>query len=113
MNLNTASYDFLCRILSPFTGPASVFRLRQQIASGGPITVTHQEITRFFMTIPEAASLVIQAGSMAEGGDVFVLDMGESVKIADLATRMIQLSGLEVKSEENPDGDIEIKFSYL
>jgi FlaA1/EpsC-like NDP-sugar epimerase len=86
---------------------------RQQIASGGPITVTHQEITRFFMTIPEAASLVIQAGSMAEGGDVFVLDMGGSVKIADLATRMVQLSGLEVKSKENPDGDIEIQFTGL
>jgi len=86
---------------------------RQQIASGGPITVTHQEITRFFMTIPEAASLVIQAGSMAEGGDLFVLDMGEPVKIADLAIRMVQLSGLEVKTEDNPDGDIEIQFTGL
>lgn len=86
---------------------------RQQIASGGPITVTHQEITRFFMTIPEAALLVIQAGSMAEGGDVFVLDMGESVKIVDLAERMIQLSGLEVKSADNPSGDVEIQFTGL
>jgi FlaA1/EpsC-like NDP-sugar epimerase len=86
---------------------------RQQIASGGPITVTHQEITRFFMTIPEAASLVIQAGSMAEGGDVFVLDMGEPVKIADLAKRMVQLSGLEVKTDDNPDGDIDIQFTGL
>lgn len=86
---------------------------RSQIEKGGPITVTHKEITRFFMTIPEAACLVIQAGSMAEGGDVFVLDMGESVKIVDLAKRMIQLSGLELRSEENPDGDIEIQFSGL
>ncbi|MEO1854832.1 nucleoside-diphosphate sugar epimerase/dehydratase [Chromohalobacter sp.] len=86
---------------------------RRQIAQGGPITVTHPEITRFFMTIPEAALLVIQAGSMAEGGDVFVLDMGESVKIIDLARRMIQLSGLELKDEENPDGDIEIVYTGL
>ncbi|WP_419308092.1 polysaccharide biosynthesis protein [Chromohalobacter israelensis] len=86
---------------------------RRQIAQGGPITVTHPEITRFFMTIPEAALLVIQAGSMAEGGDVFVLDMGESVKIVDLARRMIQLSGLELKDEENPDGDIEIVYTGL
>ncbi|MCK0743668.1 polysaccharide biosynthesis protein [Chromohalobacter nigrandesensis] len=86
---------------------------RRQIAEGGPITVTHPDITRFFMTIPEAALLVIQAGSMAEGGDVFVLDMGESVKIVDLARRMIQLTGLEVRDEENPDGDIEIVYSGL
>lgn len=86
---------------------------RKQIREGGPITVTHKEITRFFMTIPEAASLVIQAGSMAEGGDVFVLDMGESVKIVELAKKMVQLSGLEIKSDENPDGDIEIKYTGL
>ncbi len=86
---------------------------RKQIKEGGPITVTHKEITRFFMTIPEAASLVIQAGSMAEGGDVFVLDMGESVKIVDLAKKMIQLSGLELKTESNPDGDIEIQYTGL
>lgn len=86
---------------------------RQQIEEGGPITVTHKEITRYFMTIPEAACLVIQAGSMAQGGDVFVLDMGESVKIVDLAKRMIQLSGLELKTESNPDGDIEIHYSGL
>lgn len=86
---------------------------RRQIEQGGPITVTHPDITRFFMTIPEAALLVVQAGSMAEGGDVFVLDMGESVKIVDLARRMIQLTGLEVKDEENPDGDIEIVYSGL
>ncbi|AYO21196.1 polysaccharide biosynthesis protein [Vibrio owensii] len=86
---------------------------KKQIASGGPVTVTHPEITRFFMTIPEAAQLVIQAGAMGKGGDVFVLDMGESVKITDLACNLIQLSGLEVKSENNPHGDIEIKFSGL
>ncbi|HBC3822853.1 TPA: polysaccharide biosynthesis protein [Vibrio parahaemolyticus] len=86
---------------------------KKQIASGGPVTVTHPEITRFFMTIPEAAQLVIQAGAMGKGGDVFVLDMGESVKITDLASNLIQLSGLEVKSEVNPHGDIEIQFSGL
>lgn len=86
---------------------------KKQIASGGPVTVTHPEITRFFMTIPEAAQLVIQAGAMGKGGDVFVLDMGESVKITDLASNLIQLSGLEVKSEANPHGDIEIQFSGL
>lgn len=86
---------------------------RRQIQSGGPITVTHPDITRFFMTIPEAASLVIQAGSMAKGGDVFVLDMGESVRIVDLARRMIQLMGLEIKTPDNPDGDISIEFSGL
>ncbi|HCH3279739.1 TPA: polysaccharide biosynthesis protein [Vibrio parahaemolyticus] len=87
--------------------------LKKQIASGGPVTVTHPEITRFFMTIPEAAQLVIQAGAMGKGGDVFVLDMGESVKITDLACNLIQLSGLEVKSDANPHGDIEIQFSGL
>lgn len=86
---------------------------RQQIAAGGPVTVTHPDITRFFMTIPEAALLVIQAGSMATGGDVFVLDMGEHVRIVDLARRMIELTGFEVKDAENPEGDIELAFSGL
>jgi FlaA1/EpsC-like NDP-sugar epimerase len=86
---------------------------RKQIASGGPVTVTHSEITRFFMTIPEASQLVIQAGAMAQGGDVFVLDMGEPVKIVDLAQRMIELSGFEVKSNDHPEGDIEIIFTGL
>lgn len=86
---------------------------RRQIEQGGPITVTHPDITRYFMTIPEAALLVIQAGSMAEGGDVFVLDMGDAVKIVDLAKRMIQLTGLEVKDAANPEGDIEVVFSGL
>ncbi|MCZ8352538.1 MAG: nucleoside-diphosphate sugar epimerase/dehydratase [Rhizobium sp.] len=79
---------------------------RDQIRGGGPITLTHPDITRFFMTIPEAAQLVIQAGAMAEGGDLFVLDMGEPVRIIDLARRMVELSGLTVKDGTNPDGDI-------
>lgn len=86
---------------------------RRLIKEGGPITVTHPEVTRYFMTIPEAAELVIQAGAMAEGGDVFVLDMGESVKIVDLAHRMIELSGLSLKNEANPDGDIAIEVTGL
>ncbi|CDT25145.1 Putative Capsular polysaccharide biosynthesis protein capD [Vibrio coralliirubri] len=86
---------------------------KRQIKAGGPLTVTHRDITRFFMTIPEAAQLVIQAGAMGKGGDVFVLDMGESVKITDLAENLINLSGLSVKNEENPHGDIEIQFSGL
>ena len=88
-------------------------RFRQQIRDGGPITLTHAEITRYFMTIPEAAQLVIQAGAMSKGGDVFVLDMGESVKIMDLARRMVELSGLTVKDELNPNGDIEIEITGL
>lgn len=88
-------------------------KFRQQIREGGPVTLTHPEITRYFMTIPEAAQLVIQAGAMAKGGDVFVLDMGQSVKIIDLARRMIELSGLTVKDEQNPDGDIEIEITGL
>jgi len=82
---------------------------RKQIAAGGPVTITHREITRFFMTIPEAAQLVIQAGAMAEGGDVFVLDMGEPVRIIDLARSMIELSGLRVREEGRGDGDIAIE----
>jgi FlaA1/EpsC-like NDP-sugar epimerase len=86
---------------------------REQIKRGGPITVTHPEMTRYFMTIPEAAQLVIQAGSMGESGDVFVLDMGEPVKIAQMAEKMVHLSGLTVRSEANPDGEIEIAFTGL
>lgn len=82
---------------------------KQQIAGGGPITVTHKNITRYFMTIPEAAQLVIQASAMSTGGDVFVLDMGEPIRIWDLAERMVRMSGLSVKSNTNPDGDIEIR----
>ena len=81
---------------------------RRQLAQGGPLTVTHAEVTRYFMTIPEAAQLVLQAGAMASGGDVFVLDMGEPVKILDLAHRMVELSGLRVRNAAQPDGDIEI-----
>jgi len=85
----------------------------KQIQLGGPLTVTHPKITRYFMTIPEAAQLVIQAGSMGQGGDVFVLDMGEPVKIVELAEKMIHLSGLSVRSEKNPHGDIAIEFTGL
>jgi len=86
---------------------------REQIKSGGPITLTHPEITRYFMTIPEAAQLVIQAGAMASGGDVFVLDMGKPVRIYDLARSILELSGLTEKNEDNPYGDIEIKVTGL
>lgn len=86
---------------------------REQIHKGGPVTVTHRDIIRYFMTIPEAAQLVIQAGAMAKGGDVFVLDMGRPVKIQDLARRMINLMGLSVREEENPEGDIEIQYTGL
>ena len=86
---------------------------REQIRRGGPVTVTHPNITRYFMTIPEAAQLVIQAGAMGQGGDVFVLDMGQPVKIAELAEKMIHLSGLSVRSEKAPYGDIAIEFSGL
>ncbi len=86
---------------------------RRQIREGGPLTVTHPEITRYFMTIPEAAQLVIQAGAMGHGGDVFVLDMGNPVKIRDLAKQMIQLSGLELRDSQSPEGDIEIAYTGL
>jgi len=86
---------------------------RQQIQQGGPVTVTDKAIIRYFMTIPEAVELVIQAGAMAHGGEVFVLDMGEPIKIFDLAVKMIHLSGLSVKDKENPDGDIEIRITGL
>jgi UDP-N-acetylglucosamine 4,6-dehydratase len=85
----------------------------KQIKSGGPLTVTHPKMTRYFMTIPEAAQLVIQAGSMGKGGDVFVLDMGEPVKIVELAEKMIHLSGMSLRSDRNPHGDISIQFTGL
>lgn len=85
----------------------------RQIENGHPITVTHPDVTRYFMTIPEAANLVIQAGAMASGGEVFVLDMGEPVKIVDLARRMIHLSGCETKDDQHPNGDIEIIYTGL
>jgi FlaA1/EpsC-like NDP-sugar epimerase len=86
---------------------------REQIRRGGPVTVTHKDVIRYFMTIPEAAQLVLQAGSMGKGGDVFVLDMGKPVRIVDLARRMISLMGLTVRDEENPDGDIEVVYTGL
>jgi len=86
---------------------------RGQIKKGGPVTVTHRNITRYFMSIPEAVQLVLQAGSMAKGGDVFVLDMGDPIKILDLAYKMIHLSGLKPIDNNNPDGDIKIQFTGL
>ncbi len=86
---------------------------REQIAKGGPVTVTDPRIIRYFMTIPEAAQLVIQAGALGQGGDVFVLDMGEPIRIVDLAKRMIHLSGLEVKDQNRPNGEIEISYIGL
>lgn len=86
---------------------------RKQIKRGGPVTVTHPDVTRYFMTIPEAAQLVLQAGALGEGGDVFVLEMGESIKIDDLARSMIHLSGLDICDDDNPDGDIEIQYTGL
>nr|WP_231138510.1 nucleoside-diphosphate sugar epimerase/dehydratase [Cupriavidus metallidurans] len=86
---------------------------RRQLLEGGPLTVTHEKVTRYFMTIPEAAQLVLQAGAMAHGGEVFVLDMGQPVKIMDLARRMVQLSGMTVCDDQHPDGDIEIRVTGL
>jgi FlaA1/EpsC-like NDP-sugar epimerase len=86
---------------------------RRQLQAGGPLTVTHADVTRYFMTIPEAAQLVLQAGAMAQGGEVFVLDMGEPVRILDLAHRMVELSGLKVRDAANPQGDIEIAITGL
>jgi FlaA1/EpsC-like NDP-sugar epimerase len=90
-----------------------VRRFREQIRAGGPLTVTHPDVVRYFMSIPEAAALVIQAGAMAQGGDVFVLDMGEPVKIDDLAKSMIRLAGLEARDAAHPDGDIAIEYVGL
>jgi FlaA1/EpsC-like NDP-sugar epimerase len=86
---------------------------REQIKNGGPITLTHADITRYFMTIPEAAQLVIQAGAMGTGGDVFVLDMGHPVRIYDLACRMVELSGMSLCTDANPEGDIAITINGL
>src|SRR5699024_9642660 len=86
---------------------------REQIRRGGPVTVTHPKMTRYFMTIPEASQLVIQAGAMGQGGDVFVLDMGDPVSIVELAEKMINLTGLTVRSESNPSGEIAVEFSGL
>jgi FlaA1/EpsC-like NDP-sugar epimerase len=113
-NINKQTRFSMVRFGNVLGSSGSVVPLfRRLIKEGGPITVTHPEVTRYFMTIPEAAELVIQAGAMADGGDVFVLDMGESVKIIDLAYRMIELSGMRVKDEENPGGDIAIEVTGL
>ena len=100
-----------CNVLGSSGSVVPLFR--QQIDKGGPITLTHPDIIRYFMTIPEAAQLVIQAGAMGEGGDVFVLDMGQPVRIMELAKRMIRLSGLTLRDELRPDGDIAIEVTGL
>ena len=112
--INTGTRFCMVRFGNVLGSSGSVVPLfRRQIREGGPITLTHEDITRYFMTIPEAAQLVIQAGAMGKGGDVFVLDMGEAVRIKDLAVKMVRLSGLDVKDETNPSGDIEIKCTGL
>ena len=113
-NLNNTTKMTMVRFGNVLGSSGSAIPLFQrQIEEGGPVTVTDPEVTRYFMSIPEAAELVIQAGAMGEGGDVFVLDMGESVRILDLAKRLITLSGFEVKDEAHPNGDIEIIFTGL
>ena len=111
---NTTTRFTMVRFGNVLGSSGSVVPLfRQQIANGGPVTVTDERIIRYFMTIPEAAELVIQAGAMGEGGDVFVLEMGEPVRIVDLAKRMIHLSGFIEKDEAHPEGDIEVIFTGL
>jgi FlaA1/EpsC-like NDP-sugar epimerase len=111
---STATRFCMVRFGNVLESSGSVVPLfREQIKMGGPVTVTHKDIIRYFMTIPEASQLVLQAGSMARGGEVFVLDMGEPVRIIDLARRMIHLMGLTVRDEDNPDGDIEIVITGL
>ena len=113
-NADTKTRYTMVRFGNVLGSSGSVIPLfREQIKKGGPVTVTDPRIIRYFMTIPEASQLVIQAGAMGQGGDVFVLDMGEPVKILDLARRMIRLSGLDVKDGDHPNGDIEITFTGL
>ena len=111
---NTSTCFSMVRFGNVLDSAGSVVPLfREQIKNGGPVTVTHRNITRYFMSIPEAVQLVLQAGAMAKGGDVFVLDMGDPIKILDLAYRMIHLSGLKPIDNSNPDGDIKVKFTGL
>lgn len=111
---NTGTRFCMVRFGNVLGSSGSVVPLfRSQIAAGGPLTVTHPEVTRYFMTIPEAAQLVLYAGAMARGGEVFVLDMGAPVRIMDLARRMVELSGLTVRDEHTPDGDIAIEITGL
>jgi FlaA1/EpsC-like NDP-sugar epimerase len=113
-NINNVTRMTMVRFGNVLGSSGSAIPLFQkQIREGGPVTVTNPDVTRYFMSIPEAAELVIQAGAMGEGGDVFVLDMGEPVKIIELAKRLINLSGYEVKDGNNPNGDIEIIFTGL
>jgi FlaA1/EpsC-like NDP-sugar epimerase len=113
-SLDDATTFSMVRFGNVLGSSGSVFPLfREQIKNGGPITLTHEDVTRYFMTIPEAAQLVIQAGAMGTGGDVFVLDMGEPVRIIDLARRMVALSGLTVRDASNPMGDIELSVTGL
>ena len=88
-------------------------KFKKQIKAGGPVTLTHPDVTRYFMTITEASQLVIQAGAMSESCEVFILDMGESIKIKDLIDKMIKLSGLDIKNPKNLEGDIEVKITGL
>jgi len=111
---NTGTRFTMVRFGNVLDSSGSVVPLfREQISRGGPVTVTHPEIIRYFMTIREATQLVLQAGAMGQGGDVFVLDMGEPVRILSLARKMVNLSGLQIRDESNPDGDIEISYSGL
>jgi len=111
---STATRFCMVRFGNVLASSGSVVPLfQEQIRRGGPVTVTHPDVIRYFMTIPEAAQLVIQAGSMAKGGDVFVLDMGRPVRIDDLARRMVNLMGLTVRTADNPEGDIEIEYTGL
>jgi FlaA1/EpsC-like NDP-sugar epimerase len=113
-SISTTTVFTMVRFGNVLGSSGSVVRcFRRQIEQGGPVTVTHPEVIRYFMSIPEAAELVIQAGAMAKGGEVFVLDMGEPVKINDLAELMIRLSGLEIRTEQQPDGDIEVVYTGL
>ena len=113
-NQNQQSKFAIVRFGNVLESSGSVIpKFKKQIKEGGPITLTHPDVTRYFMTITEASQLVIQAGAMAEKCEVFVLDMGESVKIKDLVIKMIQLSGLSIKNSKNLDGDIEIKITGL